>query len=292
MLYEAAINQQRSWHVVSVTGDPADAKRSPRVSVEWAQNLIDRYGRDHPYVLVNVLGQFPPASFNTLVSIDDIREAQSRNYAEPDIRDSIPGFSASTWRYAATTSSVIWPRQGLVLIQSHAVPQHRAHLGGRLGCAEVDRLGRQRGIRRQHRRLWRGVDFFTSGSCSGSLSASVSRKAPNDEQFFSKRAEIGFLGAQWIKDGGKLPPASVPGMAELTAALTQTTYTTRRDELILEPKELIKEADRLLLGRCGCLLPDVLAPGCTAAGQHHAAGAPPRTGMVPAPLWRADGYTG
>jgi hypothetical protein len=66
-------------------------------------------------------------------------------------------------------------------------------------------------------------------------------QAPNDEQFFNKRAEIYFLGAQWIKDGGKLPPASVPGMAELTAALTQTTYTTRRDKLILEPKELIKE---------------------------------------------------
>jgi phage terminase large subunit len=239
MLYEAAITQRKNWHVVTVTGDPEDPKRSARVSIEWAQNLIDRYGRDHPYVLVNVLGQFPPASFNTLVSIDDIREAQSRNYAEPDIRQHPRILGVDVALYGDDIS-VIWPRQGLVSFNPMRFRNIEPHLGAGLVAQKwidwdanavfVDNTGGYGAAWISHLRLMQrfpvGVGFA---------------QAPNDEQFFNKRAEIYFLGAQWIKDGGKLPPASVPGMAELTAALTQTTYTTRRDKLILEPKELIKE---------------------------------------------------
>jgi hypothetical protein len=63
---------------------------------------------------------------------------------------------------------------------------------------------------------------------------------PNDRRYYNKRAEIYFLGCQWIKDGGQLPPLNVPGMPELLAALTRTTYTFRGDRLLLEPKEMVK----------------------------------------------------
>ena len=62
-----------------------------------------------------------------------------------------------------------------------------------------------------------------------------------DKQFANKRAEIYWLGAQWIKREGQLPPEHVPGMAELAAAMTTTTYSAKGDKLLMEPKLLIKD---------------------------------------------------
>jgi hypothetical protein len=44
-LYSAAVTQRAHWHVVTVTGDPANPKRSPRVDRAWAQQQIDAYGQ-------------------------------------------------------------------------------------------------------------------------------------------------------------------------------------------------------------------------------------------------------
>ena len=257
MLYEATVTQRRNWHVVTVNGDPEDPKRSARVSVEWAQQLIDRYGRDHPYVQVNVLGQFPPGSFNTLLSMDDIRAAQSRFYREWDIakHPRILGVDVALY---GSDASVIFPRQGLVALNPERHRNIDPHVGaGRVAArikdwdadaTFVDNTGGYGASWISHLRLMGhspiGVGFSQS---------------PNDPQFANKRAEIYFEGAQWIKDGGQLPPATVPGMAELAAAMTETTYMAKRDKLILEPKELIADRNRLLTRRCRCFLPDIFA---------------------------------
>jgi hypothetical protein len=57
----------------------------------------------------------------------------------------------------------------------------------------------------------------------------------NDKQYANRRAEMYFEAVKWIKDGGGLP--DVP---ELVAELSQTTYTIAKDQLLLEPKKLIK----------------------------------------------------
>ena len=54
------------WKVIEITADPEDAKRTPRVSVAHAQQQIDEWGRDNPWVLVNIFGQFPPSKRSTL----------------------------------------------------------------------------------------------------------------------------------------------------------------------------------------------------------------------------------
>lgn len=239
MLYEATITQKSHWHVVTVTGDPEDPKRSARVSIEWAQQLIDRYGRDHPYVMVNVLGQFPPGSFNTLLSMEEIREAQARSYREADIvkQPRILGVDVALY---GKDASVIFPRQGLVALAQERHRNIDPHIGaGRVAARIVD---------------WQADATFIDNT--GGYGASwISHlrllghnpigvgfsQSPNDPQFFNKRAEIYFAGAQWVKDGGQLPGPNVPGMAEFAAAMTETTYTAKRDKLILEPKELIED---------------------------------------------------
>lgn len=239
MLYEAAITQRGKWYVISVTGDPEDPKRSPRVDEQWARDLIERYGREHPYVQVNVLGQFPSSSFNALLSLDDIREAQRRSYTDSDIshHPRILGVDVALY---GDDASVIFPRQGLVAFSPERHRNIEPHLGaGRVAsrwrdwdadACFIDNTGGYGASWISHLRLMgmqpMGVGFAQS---------------PNDPQYSNKRAEIYFLAAQWVKEGGQLPPPNVPGMPELAAALTQTTYTARRDKLLIEPKELVKE---------------------------------------------------
>jgi hypothetical protein len=56
-----------------------------------------------------------------------------------------------------------------------------------------------------------------------------------DEQYFNKRAEMAFSLIEWIKRGG-----AIPDIPELIQALTQTTYTFKGNQLLIEPKEDVK----------------------------------------------------
>lgn len=47
--------------VVEVTDDPM---RAPRISLQWANEQIEKYGKDNSWVLVNVFGEFPPELLN------------------------------------------------------------------------------------------------------------------------------------------------------------------------------------------------------------------------------------
>ncbi len=69
-LYKACSGARRLWQVVEITADPDDPRRTPRVSVEHACEQIEEWGRDNPWVLVNIFGQFPPSSLNALIGPD------------------------------------------------------------------------------------------------------------------------------------------------------------------------------------------------------------------------------
>ncbi len=56
-LYRACVIDRNLWFVVEISGDPDSKDRSPRISVEWARQQIKTYGRDNPWVLVNVFGE-------------------------------------------------------------------------------------------------------------------------------------------------------------------------------------------------------------------------------------------
>ena len=77
-LYRACSTEKKIWHVVEISSDPEDPMRAPRVSIKWAQEQIDKYGKDNPWVLVNVFGQFPPSSLNSLLGVDEVNAAMGR----------------------------------------------------------------------------------------------------------------------------------------------------------------------------------------------------------------------
>ena len=60
LLYEVTTRGRGNWEVISITADPDDPKRTPRVDVEWARQQIALYGRENPWVMAYILGQFPP----------------------------------------------------------------------------------------------------------------------------------------------------------------------------------------------------------------------------------------
>ena len=59
---------------------------------------------------------------------------------------------------------------------------------------------------------------------------------PINEQYYNKRAEMAFSLVEWIKRGGV-----IPDIPELIQSLTQTSYTFKNNQILIEPKEDVKE---------------------------------------------------
>jgi hypothetical protein len=236
-LYQATLNQH-VWNVIEITADPDDPMRTPRVSVEHAREQIELYGRDNPWVRVNIFGKFPQSSLNTLIGPEDIMAATKRSYHPEEVANSARVLGVDVARFGDDVS-VIWPRQGLVAF----APMRYRGIDGIQGAGVVSRKWED----------WE-VDACFIDDTGGFGSSWIDNlkllgrapipvlfsHEPSDRRYFNKRAEMYFDGAAWIKNGGQLPPISTLGMPELLKAMTQTSYSFKGDRLILEPKEMVK----------------------------------------------------
>ncbi len=235
-LWRACSSERRLWHLVEITADPDDPKRSPRVSPEWAREQIEKYGRDNPWVLVNVFGRFPPHSLDTLIGPDECAEATTRAYGAGDIARAPRILGVDVARFG-DDASVIFPRQGLLAFP----PIKVRNIDGTQGAGLVARKWQD----------WQADACFiddTGGFGSSWIDnlrtlghapvgvAFSSRAA--DRRYDNKRTEMYFEAVDWIRRGGALPPG--PACQELIAALSRTTYSFRGDRLLLEPKEQVK----------------------------------------------------
>lgn len=236
-LYRAATTERRLWHLTNITGDPDDPKRSPRVKIEWANAQIEKYGRNNPFVLVSVFGQFPPSAFNSLIGVDEVEAAMKRDYRENVFKDAARVLGIDVARDGAD-SSIIFPVQGLQAF----TPMVYRNIDGTAGANLTARKWRE----------WNADACFIDDT--GGFGASwidnlrrlgfspigvhFAEKADNP-RYANKRTEMIFECVEWIKRG-----AALPYIPELLAALTQTTYTFDKqgsgDKLIIEPKALIK----------------------------------------------------
>lgn len=232
-LYNACTRDRAMWHVVEITSDPDDPKRSPRVKKEWAQEQIAKYGRDNPWVLVNVFGKFPPSSFNALIGPEELQQAVKRRYRDPDFAQHPRILGIDVARFG-DDSSIIFPRQGL---QAFNPIQYR-NISGTEGAEITARKINE----------WEvdGTFIDNTGGFGASWIDNLLRlgKSPigihfsesaTNSQFFNKRAEMAFAVVDWIKRGG-----AIPDCQELIQALSQTTYTFKGESLLLEPKEDVK----------------------------------------------------
>jgi hypothetical protein len=232
-LYRACTQERHLWHVTEITGDPDDPKRSPRVSADWAREQIQKYGRDNPWVLVNVFGRFPPSSLNTLLGPDDVRAAMQRHHREPAYDHAARILGVDVGR-EGDDPSVVFPRQGVAAFAPKVMRnvdgiQGAGYVASRLRDWDVDAvfIDNTGGFGGSWLDQLRALQFRPIG-------VHFAGKAI-DPRYFNKRAEMWFLMAQWVKDGGALP--DVP---ELVAELSIPTYFFHQDKLQIEDKDQVK----------------------------------------------------
>jgi phage terminase large subunit len=234
LLYESCTKTQDAWDIITITADPKDPKRTPRVSVEHAQEMIDAYGRDNPWVMATILGLFPPTGFNALLGPSDIEESVKRAYKPEHYRDAPVVLGGDVAR-EGDDQSVIARRQGCVLfpMRSMRIPdttlvatqfalefdQHSADAifvdeTGGYGAGVIDAM-------RQMRYWPIGIKFGGK---------------PNDYRYYDKRSEMLFEACNWVKAGGCLPDDK-----ELHEELLALTFSYQGDKFRVTPKDVIKK---------------------------------------------------
>lgn len=242
-LYRAARNRTGRWWVKRITGDPEALDRSTRISLSWAKAMIEEHGREHPWVKINVFGEFPDTQSNKLLGPDDIDRAQRRAYPSRDIaqepiiigidtarqgddmtalcrRQGVVAFQLKTWRI--DDSMVLADQIAAILIEQKPEAVF-IDIGGPSGIAVLDRLC-QLGFHAM------GIDFATDPVGDEPL-------AP---LFGNRRAEMYWKAARWVKTHGSLPKD-----IELGAELCEPEYDVdakgKQTKYWIEPKDEIKK---------------------------------------------------
>lgn len=235
-LYEAAVRRAHIWKVYPVTADPDDPKRTPRVDIEYARRQIAEYGRDNPWVMINILGQFPLQGINTFVSPNEVMQAQKRHYAETAYAASPMTMGVDIARFG-DDETVFWFRQGLASF----VPLRMRNVETTYGVSHMLRTAAER--KAVNIQLDMGntgaawYDIATRGmNATNVLGVHFGGKPKNEQRFLNKRAEMLWDFCQWVKEGGALPP--VPEMVD---GLSTMTYSyTLKGQIQVEDKAQIK----------------------------------------------------
>lgn len=234
-LYRACTSERGLWFVYEISGDPDDPKRAPRVDLEWARAQIAKYGRDNPFVLVNVFGKFPPSSSNALFGPDAVAEAMKRIIPEAAYKHDVKVMGVDVARFG-DDRTVIALRQGRVAFLPKVLRNlDTMQVAGQVALA-FDR----------HKPDAIFVDQATFGAGVldrlvqlgyPALGVDFGGKPVTDTKYANRRAEMWFLMAEWVKAGGVLP-----NMPELVAELTTPTYKfNEHNALQLEKKSEIKK---------------------------------------------------
>lgn len=242
VLFLACNRAREMWHVVEITADPDDPKRTPRVDIEHARQQIKLYGREDPFTMVNILGLFPPQAINALISEAEVKASMARYYREDQIGNAAKIISADVARQGLD-ASVIFRRQGL---QCLPLETHR-NINGVQGAGRIARIWNDwnaDGCFIDMTGGW-GTSWYDQLVLLGKAPIGVqySGEAHQKSRYYNKRAEMYFESVEWIRRGGALPlpEGTAPEASQLFQALTQITYSFRGDRFLLEDKDQFRE---------------------------------------------------
>lgn len=234
LLYYVCSVARGEWKVITITGDPDRADRSPRVDLEWARAQIAAHGRDNPWVMAYILGEFPPGSINALLTVDEVEAALCRELPPGAYNWSQKRLGIDVARFG-DDRTVIFPRQGLYAgvptVMRHSrttdVAAHAAQIIATSGAEEtfVDDTGH-----------W-GHGVIDNMRAAQLRATGIQFHGPAlDPRYKNRRAEMWMKMAEWVKSGGALPP-----LPELVGELTSPTYTFANGKFLLEDKDQVKK---------------------------------------------------
>lgn len=234
MLYAAATALSHLWHMIRVTGDPDRPDRSPRIPIDWAREQIKTYGRDNPWVMAYILGEFPPGSINALLSPDEVASAMGRHLNPDAYVWSQKRIGVDVARFGDDLT-VLFPRQGLAAFKPTDMRNARTE-------EIVARLALAKAKFQSELEVIDGTGGFGAGVVDGFRVAGHNpveyhaSSKPDDPRFFNKRSEINWRMAQWVKRGAALP--NVPG---LQRQLTALTYYMDKGKFRVTEKDQMKK---------------------------------------------------
>lgn len=234
LLYESCTKASDSWTVITITADPKDPKRTPRVSIEHAQEMIDTYGLDNPWVMATILGKFPATGFNALLGIEEVEAASKRLYKDHAIGNAAMVLGGDVARQGDDASVVI-ARRGRQAYTPRSMRIPDTMLVAREFINEVTKFSADAIFVDETGGYGAGVIDAMRQLKHQVIGVMFSGKA-NDYRYFNKRSEILFEMAEWVKAGG-----AIPDDKELKEELCALTYCFQGDKLRVVEKAIIKQ---------------------------------------------------
>lgn len=245
-LYRACTVDRHLWHVTTITGDPDNPKawvHSPRVNksiggrptpADHAREQIKQYGRDNPWVKVNILGEFPPASINALLGVEEVELAMQRRLPADVYQHQQKRLGVDVARFG-DDRTVIFPRQGLASFRPVILRQAKTtDIAARVMMAS-NRWGAELTLVDDTGHWGHGViDNLTTANFAA-VGINYAGKAL-DPRFKNRRAEFYVKGSTAIRNG-----AALPFLPEMVPELTEITYSFVNGQFILEEKAQLKE---------------------------------------------------
>lgn len=237
IIYRACMGKTiQKWATYRVSGDPDDPKRSPLVSVDWARDLILQYGKDDPYVMVNVLGKYPATSSNMLITEQEVAEAMNREIPEATVRNSQMRLGIDVAR-GGVDSTVFALRKGL---KAYPLEQISSNVFGPELAGKAAFLCQEQRIER--------VFVDNTGGFGSSVVDSLAmfpniditpihyNSKAQDSRYYNKRTEMWVRMRDWIRKGGCLPRDPV-----LADEICMPKLIFHNGVFRLEEKEQIKQ---------------------------------------------------
>lgn len=228
--------EAKQWEMINISSDPADPNRAERVSKEWAQGVIDKYGgRDHPVVKINILGVYPDTSEELLLAEWEVDEAMKRNYDEALVAHMEPSIGVDVSRGGDDT--IISTRRGLKAYPFVKVDPSsdgpavgravkREAFARKVSKVKVDGTGGY-GLS--------VIDYLKADGNLTVLTVIYNKTATKPDSFSNIRTEMYVRLRDWVRNGGALP--SDPMLKE---DLLAPKLNIRGSRFELEPKESIK----------------------------------------------------
>ena len=207
MIYRAYMKRSKqAWAIYTISGDPEDPKRAPRVSKTWAQEQIDTYGRDHPWVMVNVLAKYPSVSSSLLITEQEVHDAMNRTIDDKQVSMHQRRLGVDVSRGGVDSSALI-ERQGLKVHSIKTIPStiYGPEMAGmiamqasesRIEKVYVDDTGGYGSS---------VIDSLTMFPSMDVVGIKYNASAQEKTRYFNKRTEMWVRMRDWIKKGGCIP---------------------------------------------------------------------------------------
>lgn len=245
-LYRVCTREADLWEIVTITGDPDDPQRSPRISLDWAREQISKLGRDNPWVMVNVLGEFPGVSSNQLIGHERTSKAMARDVPLLSYSSEPIVWGLDPARYGDDEMALA-RRQGLLCRKFFS---WRNLNGPELARKVLALRAKAEADGEAPDKLFIDVGSVGSSCYDHLVELGYGRwvipvdfggSADDASIYANKRAEIWGRMAQWVNER----PVSLPNDPVLFAELTAPTYgyrvVNKRTVLLIESKDDMKK---------------------------------------------------